>query len=61
MRAFLLYFVIPIMVALEVIGVSKLYSHCEKSLWELFLLYIGVYITYEAYRRIKNYCDDVLY
>ena len=54
-KLFLLYFVIPIIVAVEVIGVSELYPICKNSLWKLFLLYFGVYFTYEIYRAIKDY------
>jgi hypothetical protein len=55
MKIFLNYIIIPIIVAIEVIGVSELYPLCEDSPWKLLLLYIGVYITYEIYRIIKNY------
>ena len=55
MKEFLSYVIIPIIVAAEVVGVSKLYPLCEGSIWKLFLLYFGVYITYEIYRVIKNY------
>lgn len=54
MKIFLNYIVIPIIVAMEVIGVSELYSLCKDSLWKLTLLYLGVYTTYEIYRIIKN-------
>lgn len=54
MKWFLKFIVIPLMVAIEVIGVSKLYPICEGSLWKLILLYLGVYITYEIYRSITN-------
>ena len=54
MKIFLNYIIIPIIVAMEVIGVSKLYPLCKDSPWKLLLLYIGVYITYEIYRGIKN-------
>ncbi len=52
------YLIIPILVAFEVVGVAKLYPHCENSFWKLILLYIGVYFTYDLYRWIKNYCDE---
>ena len=55
MKIFLNYIVIPLMVAVEVIGVSELYPLCKDSIWKLFLLYFGVYFTYEAYRSIKNF------
>ena len=55
MKIFLNYIVIPIIVAAEVIGVSKLYPLCEDSIWKLLFLYLGVYFTYEIYRGIKNY------
>lgn len=56
MKEFLNYVVIPIIViVVDVVGVSKLYPLCEGSIWKLFLLYFGVYITYEIYRVIKNY------
>ena len=54
MKWFLNYIVVPIMVAIEVMGVSKFYPLCKDSLWKLLLLYIGVYITYEIYIIIKN-------
>ena len=54
MKIFLNYIVIPIIVAIEVIGVSELYPLCEDSIWKLILLYFGVYVTYEIYRSIKN-------
>jgi uncharacterized protein YqhQ len=54
MKWFLKIIVIPIMVAIEVVGVSKLYPICENSIWRLILLYLGVYITYEIYRVITN-------
>ena len=54
MKIFLNYIIIPIMVAVEVIGVSKLYPFCKDSFWKLLLLYNGVYITYEIYRGIRN-------
>ena len=54
MKWFLKIIVIPIMVAIEVVGVSKLYPICENSIWKLILLYFGVYITYEIYRVITN-------
>ena len=55
MKIFLNYIIIPIIVAIEVIGVSELYPLCEDSIWKLILLYFGVYFTYEIYRTIKNY------
>lgn len=55
MKIFLNYIVIPIIVAIEVIGVSELYPLCKDSIWKLTLLYIGVYATYEIYRLIRNY------
>jgi uncharacterized protein YqhQ len=55
MKIFLNYIIIPIIVAIEVIGVSELYPLCEDSIWKLLLLYFGVYFTYEIYRIIKNY------
>ena len=55
MKIFLYYIVIPIIVAIEVIGVSELYPLCKDSIWKLILLYFGVYFTYEIYRIIKNY------
>ena len=55
MKIFLNYIIIPIIVAIEVIGVSELYPLCEDSIWKLILLYFGVYFTYEIYRIIKNY------
>jgi hypothetical protein len=58
MKIFLNYVVIPIIVAIEVIGVSKLYPICENSLWKLILLYLGVYITYDIYRVIKNHYSN---
>ena len=58
MKIFLKYIVIPIIVAIEVIGVSKFYPLCEDSLWKLILLYLGVYITYEIYRGITNYYSN---
>jgi uncharacterized protein YqhQ len=54
MKWFLKIIVIPIMVAIEVVGVSELYPICENSIWKLILLYLGVYITYEVYRVITN-------
>ena len=58
MKIFLNYIVIPILVAIEVIGVSELYPLCEDSIWKLFILYFGVYLTYEIYRAIKDYCSN---
>lgn len=55
MKIFLNYIIIPIIVAIEVIGVSKLYPICENSLWKLTLLYLGVYVTHDIYRIIRNY------
>ena len=54
MKIFLNYIVIPIMVVIEVVGVSELYPICKDSIWKLILLYLGVYITYDIYRGIKN-------
>ena len=54
MKAFLNYVVIPIIIAIEVVGVSKLYPICENSLWKLILLYLGVYTTHDIYRIIRN-------
>lgn len=54
MKWFLNYIVIPIMIAIEVVGVSELYPICENSFWKLLFLYFGVYFTYEVYRIIKN-------
>ena len=54
-KIFLHYIIIPIIVAIEVVGVSKLYPLCEDSLWKLVFLYLGVYVTYEIYRSIENY------
>jgi uncharacterized membrane protein YcfT len=56
MKFFLNYIIIPIIVAIEVIGVSKLYPICKNSILELVLLYLGVYFTYEIYRIIRNNC-----
>jgi hypothetical protein len=55
MKIFLNYIVIPIIVVIEVIGVSELYPLCKDSIWKLLILYFGVYATYEIYRLIKNY------
>lgn len=54
MKWFLNYIVVPVMVAIEVIGVSEFYPLCKDSLWKLILLYIGLYIIHEIYRGIKN-------
>ena len=54
MKIFLNYIVIPIMVVIEVVGVSELYPICKDSIWKLILLYLGVYMTYDIYRGIKN-------
>lgn len=54
MKWFLNYIIIPIIVAIEVVGVSELYPICKDSIWKLLLLYFGVYFTYEIYRIIKN-------
>jgi hypothetical protein len=54
MKTFLNFIVIPIMVVIEVIGVSELYPLCKDSIWKLILLYFGVYFTYEIYRIVKN-------
>ena len=59
MKLFLNQIIIPIIIAIEVIGVYKLYPLCENSIWKLFLLYIGLYITYELYKEIKNYCRTI--
>lgn len=58
MKQLWLYIIIPIMVMVEVIGVSELYPLCKDSIWKLFILYFGVYFTYEIYRAIKNYYLD---
>ena len=55
MKIFLNYIIIPIIVTIEVIGVSELYPICKNSIWKLMFLYLGVYVTYEIYRVIKNY------
>ena len=55
MKIFFEFVVLPIIVALEVIGVSRLYPVCENSFWKLIILYTGVYTTYELYRLIVNY------
>lgn len=55
MKWILNYIVIPIMIAFEVIGVYKFYPICKDSFWKLLLLFLGVYITYDIYRSIKNY------
>ena len=60
MKWFLKFIVIPLVVAIEVIGVSRLYPICENSIWKLMLLYLGVYITYELYRIIANYYEDFI-
>jgi hypothetical protein len=54
MKIFLNFIVIPIIVAIEVVGVSKLYPYCEDSFWKILILYLGVYFTYDIYRIIKN-------
>ena len=54
MKIFLNFIVIPIMIAIEVVGVSKLYPHCEDSFWKMLILLLGVYFTYDTYRIIKN-------
>ena len=55
MKEFLNYIILPIIVVIEVIGISKLYPICEDSIWKLVILYIGVYFVHEIYRAIKNY------
>jgi len=55
MKIFFRFIGLPTIVALEVIGVSKLYPVCENSFWKLSILYLGVYTTYELYRLIVNY------
>ncbi len=54
MKWFLNYIVVPIMLAVEVVGVSELYPICKDSIWKTLLLYCGVYFTYDVYRIIKN-------
>ena len=54
MKIFLNFIIIPIIVAIEVVGVLELYPICENSLWKLIILYLGVYATYDIYRIIKN-------
>ena len=58
MNLILKYLIIPVLVAFEVVGVAKLYPYCEHSFYNLILLYMGVYITYDLYRWIMNYCDE---
>ena len=57
-RLFLLYFVIPMMLVIEVKGVSALYPIWKDSFLKMIFLFIGVYATYDIYRYIKNWCDD---
>ena len=52
MKIFLNYIVIPIMVVIEVVGVSELYPICKDSIWKLLLLYLGVYMTYDIYIEV---------
>lgn len=58
MKYFLLLFVIPLIICIEVIGVAKLYPKCYGNFWLMLLLCIGIYITYDLYMYIKNYCYD---
>ena len=57
-KLFLLYFVIPIMLVMEVKGVSALYPIWKDSFLKMIFLFIGVYATYDIYRYIKNWCDE---
>lgn len=56
-KLFLLYFVIPMMLVIEVKGVSALYPIWKDSFLKMIFLFTGVYITYDIYRYIKNWCD----
>lgn len=55
MKLFLNFIIIPIIIAIEVMGVYELYPLCKDSFWKLLLLYFGVYCTYDIYRVIRNY------
>ena len=54
MKIFLNFIVIPIMIAVEVVGISKFYPRCEDSFWKMFILYLGVYFAHDIYKIIKN-------
>lgn len=56
-KLFLLYFVIPIMLVIEVKGVSAFYPIWKDSFLKMIVLFTGVYVTYDIYRYIKNWCD----
>jgi hypothetical protein len=56
-KLFLLYIVIPMMLVIEVKGVSALYPIWKESLLKMILLFTCVYATYDIYRYIKNWCD----
>lgn len=57
-KLFLLYIVIPMMLVIEVKGVSALYPIWKDSFLKMILLFIGVYATHDIYRYIKNWCED---
>ena len=63
-RAFLIflrYGVLPILVVVQVVGIAKLYPHCEDSILYLFILYMCVYTFNETYRWIINKLNDELW
>lgn len=61
LKIVLYYLINPLIIAIEVVGVLTLHPYCEGSFWKLLLLYIGVFVTYDLYSWIKNYCDTITF
>ena len=58
-KLILKYLIIPLMVGLEVSGISYYYPICKDTFWKLVVLLIIVFAIHELYRFIINYCETL--
>ena len=60
MTSFILkYLVIPILVALEIIGIAYYYPIYKDTFWKSLILVIIVFAMHDVYRHIMNYCETL--
>lgn len=59
MKIILKYLIIPILIGLEILGVSYYYPIYKDTFWKSLILIIIVFVIHDIYRYILNYCETL--
>lgn len=58
-RLILKYLINPVLVGLEVVGISHYYPIYKDNFWKSLILFIIVFAIHDTYRHILNYCETL--